>query len=127
MAAKKGHINVVKTFLNLPGINDLISQRNPIIRAVELGLLEVVKLLAPLMKNSGLSPNLPNSNGQTPIYMAAEKGHVEIVKYLVPFSENPNAPTNNGDTPINVAAQNYDVKRDEIIQFLLPFVNNNNQ
>ena len=126
MAAKKGHVNVVKTILKLPGINTLISRKNPIIKAAENGLLEVIKLLAPLMKKSSLSPNFPNSHGQTPIYLAAEKGHVEIVKYLAPYSENPNAPTDNGDTPINVAATNYDLKRDEIIQFLLPFVNNNN-
>ena len=126
MAAKYDHKDVVESFLNLPGINHLISQKNPIIRAAEKGLLGVVKLLAPLMKKAGISPNSPNVYGQTPIYVAAEKGHVNIVKYLAPLSEkNPNAPTNNGDTPIDVAARNYDLKRDEIIQFLLPYLSNN--
>ena len=85
-----GHVDVVKAFLNLPGINHLIHQKNPIIRAVQKGNIEIVKLLAPLM-------------------------------------DNPNSPNINGETPIDVAVQNYDLKRDEIIQFLLPFVNNNNQ
>ena len=126
MAAKYDHKDVVESFLNLPGINHLISQQNPIIRAAEKGLLGVVKLLAPLMKKAGISPNSPNVYGQTPIYVAAEKGHVNIVKYLAPLSEkNPNAPTNNGDTPIDVAARNYDLNRDEIIQFLLPYLSNN--
>ena len=52
--------------------------------AAQHGRLEIVKILAPLMKN----PNsLPNFFGFTPIFLASTYGHLEIIKFLAPLSD----------------------------------------
>ena len=84
-----------------------------------MGLVEIVRILAPLTGN----PNAPDGYGQTPLYWAAQNGHTEIVKILVSLTNNPNAPDKDGDSPSYWAAKK---GHTEIVKILAPLTNNPN-
>ena len=92
-----------------------------IISAAGTNHLDLMKVLAPLLKN----PNSPiHPNALTAIHAAAWKGHANIIKYLAPLTENPNAQeTLFGKTPIYMAAKNGNL---ECIKALVPFCKNIN-
>ena len=88
--------------------------------------IEVIKVLAPLMKN----PNSKTQLGNTPIMWAAlgspdlticQPWHAEVVKFLAPLTDNPNAPNKNQETPIDVAAK---LGNNEIVRILKTYVKN---
>jgi len=68
--------------LNTPGI-DVNAKRNngrtPLLRAANLGHIEVVELL---LKTPGIDINAVDQWGRTPLFRAANDGHDEIVRML---------------------------------------------
>ena len=80
----------------------------------ENGHTEIVKILAPHMKN-------PNafSHGLTPIHIAALHGHVEVIKILAPLTDNPNPRDElDGETPMVCAVR---AGHSEVVKFLETF------
>ena len=91
-----------------------------IIYAAGTNHLDLMKVLAPLLKN----PNSPTRHIFTAIHAAARMGHADIIKYLAPLTENPNAQeTLFGRTPIYIAAKYGNL---ECIKALVPFGKNIN-
>ena len=93
----------------------------PIYAAAKNGHVEVIKVLAPLADK----PDERNEvDGVTPIYAAAVNGHADIIKILAPLSDNPNARLRQfpWDTPIQVATRNKNVKSNEIVEILTPYI-----
>ena len=92
----------------------------PIYAAAKNGHVEVIEVLAPLADN----PDEENLDGETPIYAAAVNGHADVIKILAPLSDNPNAPVRQfpWDTPIQVATRNKNVKSNEIVEILTPYI-----
>ena len=73
-------------------------------KASDEGWTEVVKIIAPLCKNT--NPNEPSVDGTTPIENAIDLEHTEIVRILAPLCDNPNAPSSlDGFTSIQTAAE----------------------
>ena len=101
MAARKGHVNIVKILASLtdnPNAPNIYGY-SPIHAAANKGYTEIVKFLTPLTSN----PNAPDKvYGSTPIHAAARNGHTEIVKLLAPLTDKPNASNDNGRTPFMV-------------------------
>ena len=111
--------------------------------------LDVIKVLAPLIKNpntldeyghapihhaaykvqlevirflapmTGENPNAPDRYGCTPIHYAAINGRLDVIRFLAPLSENPNTPNGDGNTPIDLATRN---GYNEIVQFLQSYM-----
>ena len=88
--------------------------------AAELGCLEIIRILAPLVDN----PNeQQDTTGTTPIQMAAAVGAVEVVKFLAPLANNLNATDLNGWSAIHYAAL---FGKIEVIKFLAPLMDEPN-
>ena len=94
---------------------------NRLRRAAIDGIIDLVKILAPLTTN----PNAPNEDDVTAIHYAAKRGHVEIINILASFTINPNFPSHRGFgyTPIYWAAY---WGHPEVIKVLAPLTSNPN-
>ena len=95
------------------------SGKTPYEYALEHKSVELIKILAPKVKN----PNAPYSlNDYIPICRAIELGHNEIVEILAPLVENPNE-SNTGCTNICLATDQGNI---EAVKILAPLVKNPN-
>ena len=104
LAAKKGHLEVVKFLASNTSTPITFSNigLTPIHIAAENGYLEVVKVLASNTSNS----NVVDQYGATPIHSAARNGHLEVVKFLASCTSNPNSPDSFGMTSSKLARRN---------------------
>ncbi|KAM0548199.1 hypothetical protein ACHAPJ_009998 [Fusarium lateritium] len=80
LAARKGHIDVVKLLLSTEGVRPDSGKPPPLSVAARLGRLEIVRLL---LQDGRSDIDSRVSYGQTPLVNAAEFGHIEIVKLLL--------------------------------------------
>ena len=89
----------------------------PIQRATKNGKLEIIKLLAPTLRN-----NLDSTDpeGWTPIQRATKDCNSEIIKVLAPLTKNLNAPDPEGLTPIERSLK----RKREIDDILTSLVDN---
>ena len=79
------------------------SQYPPIMWAVEIGIIEVVQALAPLIKKPNAIVNF-RGRSITPIYLAAESNYTDIIKFLTSMTDKPNDAMINEWTPIHAAS-----------------------
>lgn len=87
LAAQKGHENVVKLLLQLPGININAQNRygcTALIWAIREGYENIVKLL---LQAPGININTQNKDGKTALIDAAKYGHDDVVKLLLQVPE----------------------------------------
>ena len=84
--------------------------------------IDLIKVLAPMMKNPNATIN-QQFKGFTTIYFAAHIGNIEVIKFLAPLSDNINEPNLAGITPIHNAAQQGHL---DVIKFLVPLTENPN-
>jgi len=55
---------------------------------------------------TGVNPNIPDCDGETPLFLAATRGHNLVVKLLLEQEYiNPDIPNKNGRTPLSVASK----------------------
>ena len=78
--------------------------------AVEMGSLEIVKLLL----SKGANPTIPDDNGDTPIHVAARTQNVEMLKLLTSFILK--VPNKDGLTPLQIAKSNGNPEAIDILQ-----------
>ena len=105
---------------NAPRATDL--QDTPILNASEMGNLDVIKSLAPLIENPN-SP--PDKEGFTPIHLAVLNENSDIVRFLAPLTENPitTFPYEPHAQPMNQLALDGNL---DLIRFLAPMTVNPN-
>jgi len=105
IAAKHGHIEVVKALLAAGADPNQARDDGitPLFAASVKGHVEVVKVLLA----GGADPNQARAeDGATPLLVAAQDGHVEVVKALLADPRIlPNKATADGATPLFIAAQ----------------------
>lgn len=77
----------------------------PVLRAVQLGRREIVRLLL----DHGADPDARDESGQTPLLLAVKRRHREIVGLLLEHGANVNAEDDCGRRPLLLAAENGDV------------------
>ncbi|XP_018323633.1 ankyrin-3 isoform X2 [Agrilus planipennis] len=114
LAAKDGHIEVVRELLKRDAIIDAATKKgNTALHIASLaGQEEVVRLLI----QHGASINVQSQNGFTPLYMAAQENHENVVKYLLSKGANQALATEDGFTPLAVAMQQ---GHDKVVAVLL--------
>ena len=77
----------------------------PIIVAVTLGKLNIVKLLL----ESGVDKEYKDEFGNTLLHLAVENGHVDIVQILLDVGVDKDLQNNNGCTPLHIAKNKINV------------------
>ncbi|XP_063707061.1 ankyrin-3-like isoform X2 [Culicoides brevitarsis] len=114
LAAKDGHIEIVRELLNRGAkVDNATKKGNTALHISSLaGKLDVIQLLV----QHGASVNVQSQNGFTPLYMAAQENHDECVKYLLAKGANPALATEDGFTPLAVAMQQ---GHDKVVAVLL--------
>ena len=116
MAAKTGHLEIVKFIINnLPDQNPsaavlpLIEQRinnehsdglTPLHYAALNGHFKTCKFIIKLLTNK----NPKDKEGSTPLHYAAKRGHVRICKLIMEYLEDKNPANNIGWTPLHLAS-----------------------
>ena len=129
VAARKGHIDIVKLLLeNGADVNAKSSDSltwfsgwTPLISACENGHFETAKLLI----ENGADVNASSKSGWTALMSAARGGYFNIVELLVENGADVNAINEIGWTPVRVAAYYGYAKRygygenEEIVKFLV--------
>jgi len=86
VAVKQGNLERVEEALKLAGVNPNvktsrdITSHTPLTQAVELGRLDIIKLL---LKHPACNPNLTGIDGFTPLTLAVTKGSQAIVALLL--------------------------------------------
>jgi ankyrin repeat protein len=84
-ACQKGHLEIVKLLIDMPGFNSLNMQdtngTTPFHNACQFGHIEIVKLLISTPGFNSL--NTQCNYGQTAFLHACVRGHLEIVKVLI--------------------------------------------
>lgn len=86
LAAKDGHVEIVKELLNRgAAVDNATKKKNTALHIASLaGQKEVIKIL--LQFNADV--NVKSQNGFTPLYMAAQENHDICVKYLLAKGSN---------------------------------------
>ena len=103
IAAKHGHVEVVRLLLQVPGI--LVNQATyawvtPLCIAAKHGHVEVVRLL---LQVPGILVNQATYAWVTPLCIATRQGHGDVVRSLLRKDADPNLGTDSGLTPLHIA------------------------
>ena len=120
---RTGILQLLAATMNNDGKPSCFISSDIICRAINLGITNILKVLAPLKKYPNLLGITNASFGIPPIHAAIERGNVEMVKILAPLSKNPNSKDRDGQTAISRAAK---LGILEIIEILAPLVNDPN-
>lgn len=140
IAAKKGHIETVKTLLGLGARTDMANlyEETPLHVAVETGHVEVAKMLLEndvsmeiashrdaalkvaaqngdiemmkILRSKGANVNPQNREVDTPLHIAVKQGHIEVVKKLLEWGANVNIKNPYQKTPLHIACENRHVE-----------------
>ena len=112
--------------LAVENINQINSAK--ILDSIRLNQLNLVKVLAPLLKTPNaktIGESSTQFDGLTPIFLAVNRGQLETIKFLAPLTKNPNAPIDKGlgVTPLHSAAM---LGKVDVIKYLAPLTENPN-
>lgn len=77
-AIRSNNLECVKLLLSLPGLD--LQEGKPLIWAVELGCVEMVKLL---LAHPEINVNVQDEKGDTPLHYAAGRGYPECMRLLL--------------------------------------------
>lgn len=108
MAARNGHIAIVRYFLELPkeAAPNVDARSEALINASEFGHIDIVKYLISEKANVHV-------RNDSPLQIAAEKGHIDIVKYLIKSNAKINA---NNNVALRSAARHGHI---DIVEYLV--------
>ena len=119
IAAKKGHIQVVRWILNKS--QDINPSNKAGVSLLHIAALygeeNLIKEILPLLRDS----NPKDSNNESVLHYSARGGHYEVFKYLAQFHDDINPGNVYRDGPLHIAAsQNSDKSGcTEIVRYLL--------
>ena len=130
-----GNIGIVQALVTLmdnPLAPDVMG-RTPIHMALDIGNVEIIKVLAPFAENvnapchcpeQSIIWNMPNvfERIQTPIRFAIWKGHLEIIKILAYFISNAQIDRNRISEIQDAMMLAADIGRFDIVKVLRPFL-----
>lgn len=85
--------------LDIPHIAVITSNNQSLLDAVNNNNSQLARKLL----ESGVDPNIKNTNRETPLFIAAYKGYIEIVKVLLSYGADINIKDKNGYTPLLAA------------------------
>ena len=114
-AADSGQIDLVRQLHQL-GValssRHLVGGCTALHYAAQNGFPDIVEFIL----NTGVNPDLEDTEDWTPLHYTCDQGHLEVAKILIDGSAGVNTRTIQGHTPVFLAAQSGHV---EVLRFLL--------